>query len=222
MKHEILSDHVTLYHGDNNDMPICSDGVALITDPPYGIDFKWKRRRTRIKKYHREWGEIIGDDQPFDPKPWGHFPEIILWGGNNYAGLPSATRWLIWDKRVNTASDDYGDAELAWTNLPGPIRVHRQLWRGIIREGEENCGKEQKQHPTQKPIALMKWCVGMTTGDVYDPFMGSGTTGIACVDLDRPFKGVEINQKYFDISCRRIAKRIAEKEANPTFSLNQS
>lgn len=187
---------------------------ALVTDPPYGIGFQWQHtvaKRSVLLAHahhsdnrHRIWANMIGDDIAFDPAPWLLFPQVILWGGNHYAGLPPAGCWLVWDKRKELPSDNHGDAELAWTNLPGVIRVHRQIWRGCVREGEENPKHTQKFHPTQKPVALMEWCLKMTRGMVIDPYMGSGSTGVACMKLGRTFIGVEIEPRYFDIACRRI------------------
>lgn len=215
MRKEVIG-AATLYLGDC--LQVLADlpgGAAIVTDPPYGIGMKWKdaKRQNRNSglswgagsaQHQPEWMDIHGDDRPFDPVPWLTFPQVILWGGNNYSGLPGSRRWLVWDKRRDMTPDDHGDAELAWTNLDGVIRVHRQVWRGIVREGSENVANGPKHHPTQKPIELMRWCVEMTSGAVVDPYMGSGTTGVACMDLQRPFVGVEIEPRYFDIACRRI------------------
>jgi site-specific DNA-methyltransferase (adenine-specific) len=205
---------------------------ACVTDPPYGIDFDFGQvRKGRAAglawgvsgaNIQRDWSRIKGDDKPFDAGMWTQFPQAILWGGNNYAGMPPARCWLVWDKRRETTPDHHGDAELAWTNIDSVIRVHRQVWRGIVREGEENVANSDKHHPTQKPLALMRWCVRMTTGTVFDPFMGSGTTGVACVKLGRKFIGIEIEPKYFDIACRRIEQAYAQPDmfveaAKPAF-----
>jgi len=212
----------TLYCGDCRSMTFTNAG-AIVTDPPYGIGFKWTGAdrsnskagglswgRVQSKDTVREWQDISGDAEPFDPAPWLRFPQVILWGANNYGGLPAARRWLVWDKRRDTTPDDHGDAELAWTNLPGVVRVHRQLWRGIVREGEENVSRSPKHHPTQKPVALMTWCVEMTAGVVCDPYMGSGSTGVACARLGRPFIGVEIHRPHFEVACRRIAEALRQ------------
>jgi len=208
----------TLFCGDALEvLPTLTPGTvdAIVTDPPYGIGFDFNRSRTRNSGLtwapgqsqhadrNRGWSNVRGDDAPFDATPWLTFPQVILWGGNHY-GLPGATRWLVWDKRCGTTPDDHGDAELAWTSLPGCIRIHRQLWRGIVREGEENVGNGPKLHPAQKPIALMRWCVAMTSGAVCDPYFGSGTTGVAAVESGRRFIGVELDPTYFAIACRRI------------------
>lgn len=211
MRKEVIG-NATLYLGDCRELSLEAD--AVVSDPPYGIGMNWKGAKRIGRKSglafagsadrQPEWENIHGDDAPFDPSPWLHYPQVILWGANNYAGMPAARRWLVWDKRRDTTPDDHGDAELAWTNLDGVIRVHRQVWRGIVREGSENVANGPKHHPTQKPIELMRWCVAMTTGTVLDPYMGSGSTGVACMDLQRPFIGVEIEPRYFDTACRRI------------------
>jgi site-specific DNA-methyltransferase (adenine-specific)/modification methylase len=213
---ETLADGVTLYLGDCREiLPTLGKVDAVVTDPPYGIKFRWKGadRRGRAsglswgsgrRSAEPQWSDIIGDDRAFDPSFWIQFPQVILWGANNFSAMPPARGWLIWDKRCGTTADNHGDAELAWTNLDQVVRVHRQLWRGIVREGEENVANGDKVHPTQKPVELMKFCVRMTTGTVLDPFMGSGTTGVAAVKLGRRFIGIEIEPKYFDIACRRI------------------
>ena len=217
MKHrtEIIGD-ATLHLGDCREiLPTLGRVDVVVTDPPYGIGFQWQRAGrlsqrsglqwgARAANRQPEWCNIIGDDQPFDVTPWLRFEQVILWGANNYSGLPPSRCWLVWDKRGETTPDNHGDAEMAWTNLPGVIRVHRQIWRGVVRQGVENVANGPKQHPTQKPAALMEWCVGMTSGAILDPFMGSGTTGVACARLGRKFIGIEIHEPYFDIACRRI------------------
>lgn len=213
----------TLYLGDCREiLPTLGKVDAVVTDPPYGIGFRWSgaKRNGRAagldwkvgrQPVYPEWSDIIGDDAPFDPSPWLGFNQVILWGGNNYT-LPPSRCWLVWDKRREKASDDHGDCELAWTNLDSVIRCHRQVWRGIVREGEENVVNGSKVHPAQKPVDLMQFCVCMTSGDVLDPFMGSGTTGVACSRLGRKFIGIEIEPKYFEIACRRIADEVARPQ----------
>src|SRR4051794_38736576 len=133
---------------------------AVVSDPPYGIGLKTDNRDragrslggtvTRAEAF----APIVGDSGPFDPSPWLGYPSVVLWGANHYAHmLPAASKWLVWDKREGTTPDDNADVELAWTNLGGPARMHRQLWRGICRRGEENVAKNGKKlHPAQKPV----------------------------------------------------------------------
>jgi site-specific DNA-methyltransferase (adenine-specific) len=95
---------------------------------------------------------------------------------------------------------------MAWTNLPpGQDELHRQQWEGRIRAGEGNGAKRDKYHPAEKPIELMRWCVAKTTGTVLDPYMGSGTTGEACLRLGRPFVGIELDPTIFALACDRLA-----------------
>lgn len=222
---EVIGD-CTLWLGDclqlYEQLPSPTEDVAVIADPPYGIGFDCAKDRTnrhttlvgigKNLNLHRQWQNIIGDDHPFDPTPWLPYPQVILWGGNHYTGLPPARCWLIWDKRKDQTSDHHGDAELAWTNLTRVIRIHRQIWRGALREGEENATHGGKVHPAQKPVALLTWCVRMTRGLVLDPYAGSFTTGVACVRLGRPFVGVEIEERYWELGCRRIEAAYAQPD----------
>lgn len=207
----------TLYRGDCLALLADLQADAVVSDPPYGIGYDWTRDR-RNRQTALRWANgqksnlpapwthaIIGDREPFDPTPFLAFPQIILWGGHHYsAALPQSSCWLVWDKRDGMASDNHGDCELAWTNFRRPTRLFHHLWRGVIRAGADNATHGAKQHPAQKPIELMRWCVAMTTGSVLDPFMGSGTTGVACVQLGRVFTGIEIERQYFDIACQRM------------------
>jgi site-specific DNA-methyltransferase (adenine-specific)/modification methylase len=203
---------VTLYCGDALQIaPTLQPIDAVIADPPYGADFNFRKyRRSRHPLQAgipagRWAANVIGDDQPFDPAPWLVYPQVILWGANHYASrLPESKAWLIWDKRDGSPSDNHADGELAWTNLPGNARIYHHLWRGMIRAGEANVGRRGKWHPAEKPIELMQWCVAKTTGTVLDPYMGSGTTGVACLALGRRFIGIEIDPGHFATACQRL------------------
>jgi site-specific DNA-methyltransferase (adenine-specific)/modification methylase len=207
----------TLHLGDCREIvQTLPSGASVVTDPPYGIKFgHGKSRKNRVsalawgaksKSEDRGWSDIVGDDEPFDPSPWLQFPQVVLFGGNHFANkLPAAAGWLVWDKRDGSASDNHSDCELAWTNLKTPARLHRQLWRGVVRAGVDNAAISPKWHPSQKPYELMRWVIDFTTGTILDPYMGSGTTGVAAIKAGRPFIGIEIEPKYFEIACRRIA-----------------
>lgn len=194
-------------------LPQIPTGVvdAVVTDPPYGI------KAARANFFSRgnlvpatDFGHGNWDDQPIDYKllssaialgKWG-----IVWGGNYYP-MPPSSCWLIWDKRHR--GQDFADAELAWTNLPGAVRKFEFLWAGMWQENMK-C-KEQRVHPTQKPVPLMQWCIEKipNANVVFDPLMGSGSTGIACHRLGRSFIGIELEPKYFDIACRRIENELS-------------
>lgn len=178
---------------------------ALVTDPPYGIgEARGKNKSRGFLAVSKDYGISQWDDRPIDPDllaaarnagKWS-----IIFGGNFYA-LPPSSCWLVWDK-IN-GDTDFADCELAWTNLPKAVRRIRYLWHGMLRAH----GEPRGDHPTQKPVGVMKWCIEQLPNEclvILDPFMGSGTTGVACVILGRRFVGIEIDPKYFDIACRRV------------------
>ena len=192
--------------GDYRDILPMLEADAVVTDPPYGIGYAHGGGGGKLARSTAFAHEaIVGDDQPFDPSDFLRFPTVVLWGANHFAErLPSSAGWLIWDKRDGVCSNDQADCEIAWTNKPSPARLMRHLWNGMLKASERG---ESRFHPTQKPVAVMEWCLKQATqvGDlVLDPFMGSGTTGVACAKLGRKFIGIEIEPKYFEIACRRI------------------
>lgn len=214
--------NATLYLADCREVgPLYAD--LLLTDPPYGIGESSAKNTSRQKpRRYRDGRNTRGTI--IRPTDYGHYdwdqeaPDALLigscrnsakkqiiWGGN-YFGLPSASKWLVWDKEN---SGDFADCELAWTNLPGAIRIFRHMWNGMLRASERNA---PRVHPTQKPIALMEWCISQAgeVSTVFDPFMGSGTTGVACANLGRKFIGVEREPRYFDIACQRIEAAYAQ------------
>jgi hypothetical protein len=199
----------TLYLGDCREiLPLLPKVDAVVSDPPYGISLQTDNRwREAIDPGKRKvYRPVHGDDESFDPTFMLKLaPRVTLWGANHYADkLPPSRGWLVWNKRDAGASGMHSDAELAWTNAIGATRCHNQFWQGAFRPGEV---AEGFLHPTQKALALMRWCVELTSrvGDtVLDPFMGSGSTLLACVKLQRRAIGIEIDQGYFDIACRRI------------------
>ena len=198
---EMLADGVTLYQGDCREiMPRLGHFDAVVTDPPYGISIN-KSNRLSVSRGHA--GETW-DDKPADMS-WLIPLKIpsIVWGGN-YFDLPPTRCVLVWDKK--NAGRDFADIEMAWTNLDMVAR--RIVFRPINMDGG-------KLHPTQKPVEVMRWCIGHLPPDattILDPFMGSGTTGVAAVKLGRQFTGIELEPKYFDIACRRISEALKQPD----------
>lgn len=177
---------------------------AVVTDPPYG----WKLN-TDYSKYSggKTYKKIYGDDKPFDFLPWINFPanEQFWFGAENYINLPSAGSWLCWDKYPTDKSDGRisGQFELIWSRAR-----HKRI---ILRVKAINTNwvtvKESVGHPTQKPVELLRLILEKYTkkGEtIFDPFMGSGTTGVACVQTGRNFIGIEIDPIYFEIAKNRI------------------
>lgn len=201
----------TLYLADYRDvLPMLQKVAGVITDPPYGNDYRQKRSRDKWVRPDGLHAPIVGNAQPFDPTPLLHYHRVILWGGNWYADrLPASGKWLVWDKRENTTPDDGADLEMAWTNLKGPSRMHRQLWRGICRRGEENVSHGAKKlHPNQKPVALMDWCLdqaGAAPGETWvDTHMGSASLGVACLRRGIGYVGIEIDPTHYETAVERL------------------
>jgi site-specific DNA-methyltransferase (adenine-specific)/modification methylase len=197
--------NATLYLGDCSEiLPTLDKMDAVVTDPPYGIGESAGKNKSRgnlavAKDYGNDDWDISPISDDLMKSVVGAGRNAIVFGGNYYA-MPPTKCWLIWDKE-NTG--DFADAELAWTNLNKAVRLKRYMWNGMLRANKEPRG----DHPTQKPIGIMEWCISHLpegTQTILDPFMGSGTTGVACMNLQRKFVGIEREQKYFDIACKRI------------------
>jgi site-specific DNA-methyltransferase (adenine-specific) len=201
---------VRLYLGDCLDVLPTLEGVdAVVTDPPYGINWQ-----PRVNHQDQPWK----DDVDFDPAPFlgiGSFH--CFWGGNYFANkLPPTESWMSWVKRpidcdFSNDSRSYATVELAWSNY-GKCRFKSHVWDGGMRAGDPI--NRTFCHPSQKPIELMEWCLPPLANSILDPFMGSGTTGVACVRTGRKFIGVEKEPKYFDIAVKRIT---AELNRTPLF-----
>jgi len=179
---------------------------AVVTDPPYGknvVKSGMVGANFGVAKKGR-YAAISGDNVVPDIRFLLELStQVLVWGGNYFADqLPPSGSWLVWDKRRETGIENtFADCELAWTNVGGPARVYRQLWNGMIREGEH----DKREHPTQKPVALLVWCVTKTPGNILDPFLGSGTTIIAAEKLNRKCYGIEIDPGYCDVIVKRFA-----------------
>lgn len=210
---EVLAEGVELYLGDCREiLPTLGKVDAVVTDPPYGIAFSHNgndRSGIGKGKYATKFAgvSIVGDGESFDPRPLLSLAEtVILWGGNHFANaLPPSASWFIWDKRAASKhTNDFADCEMAWTNKKGVARVFRHQWDGMMKASERG---EPRCHPTQKPIELMRWCLQQipNASSILDPYMGSGTTGVAAVKGGLSFTGIEIDPGYFDAACRRVS-----------------
>lgn len=190
----------TLYLGDCMDiLPTLQKVDAVITDPPYGIDVGSMgmgkgKKATTFEKF--EWDKATPTAYLI-ARCLAAADVAIIWGGNYFA-LPPSGCWLAWDKVQQFSG---ADLELAWTNLSKPTKAFRM-------SRVEAYGNIDKQHPTQKPLALMKWCIEQAGSPetILDPFMGSGTTGVAALKLNRKFIGIELDEGYFKIAQKRISE----------------
>lgn len=191
-----------LIQGDCMDvMPTLGKVDAVVTDPPYGLGMKmqggtWgaKDEMSGFLKWdleaRQEWIDTILSFR---------IPSII-WGGN-YFQVPASRCWLLWNK-INSVPT-MADAEMAWTNFDRPAKRF-----------DAPVGRVEFGHPTTKPLPLMQWCLGFVPDAriILDPFMGSGTTGVACVKTGRSFVGIEIDEVYFDVACKRIREAYAQPD----------
>lgn len=212
----------TLYLGDcRTILPTLGKVDAVVTDPPYGIGESAGKAKTRTSglasrlrdanRYQRDYGDLDWDDTTADEEiatAIGLAKWSVVFGGNYY-DLPPSSCWLVWDKL--NGDTDFADCELAWTNLPKAVRRIRFLWNGCMRRERDI----QREHPTQKPVDVMKWCIEHIPAPnktILDPFAGSGTTGVAAVKLGRKFIGIEREERYFDVMCRRIEQAYAQPD----------
>lgn len=172
---------------------------AVITDPPYGINWK-----PRVNHQDQPWIDSV----TFDPKPFLSIGKRqLFWGAQYFADkLPPSEAWATWVKRpidfdFSKDSRTYATTEMAWTNWGKP-RFICHIWDGGKRAGvAEN---RTFCHPAQKPVEVMEWCLPSDCEVILDPYMGSGTTGIACAKLGRKFIGIELEPEYFEVACRRL------------------
>lgn len=202
-----------LYIGDCRDiLPTLGKVDAVVTDPPYGIGADkgaavgGTDASGRYVRRPKQYEGGLDDERPSDEvlaAVVSAGTSAIVWGGNYFADvLPRGGRWLFWDKLNSMPS--YSDGEIAWTNIRGAtVKKITQCNNGLasLQDGE-------RVHPTQKPEKVMRWCLGFLPDakTILDPFMGSGTTGVAAVQMGRQFIGIEREPRYFDIACDRIDK----------------
>lgn len=211
-------DLVTLYCGDNRQIaPLLGSFDLLLTDPPYGLNMASKGQvgnglsSTGISagkfikptQFHRsEWDKAT-------PSKWvlQSFIESakssVIWGGN-YFEMSASSCWLVWDK---DNSGDFADCELAWTNLPKAVRKFVWRWNGMLQEDMKN--KENRVHPTQKPLPVMHWCLTQVpeAKTIFDPYAGSGTTLLAAKQKGLTAVGIEIDERY----CERAVERLSQR-----------
>jgi site-specific DNA-methyltransferase (adenine-specific) len=198
-------DGITIYHGDCREILPTLDPVDLVlTDPPYGIAYDPSRYKTSTCKQ-----PIAGDGKAFDPDLLLSIPadHKIIWGGNNFANQMPRGGWLCWDKRCGEQADKVLGApfELAWVSKETSYKMKR-----LQHAGAKNADGEgiKRVHPTQKPVALMQWCIGLfPSKTILDPYMGSGTTLVAAKLEGRRAIGIEIEERYCEVAKERLRQK---------------
>ena len=202
MAEKVVIGNAELWHGDCREvLPLLPKHDLLLTDPPYGTRGKDAESRHDAANGWRQYGVLEWDRER--PAGWlfglmrEKGAECVVWGGNYFADvLPPSMRWLVWDKMQGEFS--LADCEFAWTSQNAAARIFRYSRGAALQDG--------KKHPTQKPVALMKWCLGFLPDakTILDPFMGSGTTLVACQRMGRHGTGIELDPDYFEIACKRV------------------
>lgn len=204
---------ITIYHGDCREiLPGLEKVDLMLTDPPYGIGAD----STMAKQAGQQQGRAAARKRDYGETAWDSIVDLSLildcvaagkhaavFGGNYYA-MPPSSAWLVWDKE--NGSTRFADCELAWTNYGIAVRMVRHMWNGMLRKGGEN-----RDHPTQKPLHVMTWALGLCPGKpqtVLDPFMGSGTTLRAAKDMGLTATGIEREEKYCELAANRLQQEV--------------
>ncbi len=205
MKPYYQDDAVTIYHGDCREIvPTLGRFDLLLTDPPYGIGYagsmKLGQAKFGWKQYEGGWDENR-PEQGVIESVMGSASASCIWGGNFFPFLPVSAGWLVWNKVQRNFS--MGEGEFAWTSFLNSVRIFDMARGAAMQDG--------KEHPTQKPVELMRWCIqkaGDTAQTILDPFAGSCTTGRAAKDLGRKCVCIEREERYCEIGARRMSQEV--------------
>lgn len=199
---------ITIYHGDCRDVlddmrTHWGDRLfdLLLTDPPYGIDAASASFRGMAENGWTDFGNSVLDSSPADAEVLAACRNLcrqaVIWGGN-YFDLPQRSGWLVWDKGQRDFS--LADGELAWTSEQRALRIFSYSRAAALRDG--------KQHPTQKPLALMAWCLSQFSEaqSVFDPYLGTGTTLVEAKRVGLRGVGIEREERYCEIAAQRLSQ----------------
>lgn len=210
MAEKVTIGNAELWHGDCREiLPLLPQSDLILTDPPYGIGADKKKAHSSIRD-NDDWEDENWDNAT--PPAWmfGLMREragvLMVWGGNYFADmLPASSGWLCWRKPEAETGFSLADVELCWTSLDFAARTKTYP----RRDGND--------HPTQKPVPVIQWSMSFAPDaeTVCDPYMGSGTTGVAAAYMGKRFVGIERSRKYFEIACERIARAQAQGQLLP-------
>lgn len=211
---------ITIYHGDCREVIEQWEGLRtqvfdlLLTDPPYGLRRDGMRASTGSHGGRKAYDFHGWDNEPASPETLlrclALCREAVIWGGN-YMTLPSPRAgWFVWDKGQRI---DQSDGELAWTSSDRALRIFTLNRAELAKDGAV--------HPTQKPEALMRWCIGQmerlgAVHSVFDPFMGSGSTLVAAKRIGKRAVGIELHEHYCEIAAKRLQQEVLFLEDAPS------
>ena len=202
-------DGITIYHGDCAQvLPFLDPVDLLLTDPPYGIGEHGGACRTRGRPGYKKHERLSNWDNSIPPRfilemSLSKSKHAVVWGGNYFTeSLPPKMGWLYWQKLMG---GDFSDGELAWTSRDGALKEYTKCPKGM-----------DKEHPCQKPIGLMGWCIELFTDveSILDPFMGSGTTLVAAKNHGKRCIGIEREEKYCKIAVERLGQQSLFQQSN--------
>jgi site-specific DNA-methyltransferase (adenine-specific) len=215
-----LSDRCTIILGDCRKVNLPKYD-AVISDPPYGINFNHSGHGKGVSK-KRNCKRIHDDATPFDASfifslagklsSRSREKALAVLGADHFPyDVPFRGSFFTWDKSLGCGPcTNFCDAEYGWANVKNPRNIFRHMWMGLLREGLDSSAKSNRVHVSQKPVELMAWMMDFARvkigATVLDPYMGSGSTGVAALQTGRRFIGVEIDQENFDIAARRLAE----------------
>ena len=199
---------ITIYHGDCREVLPHVEAGAVVTDPPYGqnLDTDYRRfsRKDRTRPTSSFYQRIAGDDSEFDPSPWLTFQRVVLFGFNHFSAQVPTGTLLVWIKKTDGQFGTFlSDCEVAWMKGGSGVYARRCLGK--------DPRKHKRQHPTEKPVPIMRWCIEKAckeTDVILDPYMGSGTTLVAAKNLGRSAIGIEIEEHYCEIAAERLSQDI--------------
>jgi len=217
MKQEFLNGQIILHNADCVDVmrSIGDKEIDLVlTDPPYGIGVDGGIGGSVLAKksdFEKKWWDKKSPENKVFDELFRVSQNQIIFGANHFISkIPyDSSSWIVWDK--DNGNNNFADCELAWTSHKTAVRKFRWKWQGMLQENMKD--KDVKIHPTQKPVALMSFCLNKYSKEndlIFDGFFGSGTTAISCIRTKRRFIGCELDKEYFEKACERIETELRQ------------